>query len=298
MRNNTLYELNVYEEKKMVFRFRDSLHLLPGSLLSLGKSLCPELGSKGTLDHQSLDQFNLAQNKEELIEYIRQDIRLLGGIMQKAQKLCWEHYSVDIVSTITCSSLALTIFRTKYYNEEDFPIHLPSQNEEKFIRRGYYGGHTDVYKHRGENLYYYDVNSLYPFVMKEYPMPGGTPRWVNNMILKDLDELFGFIEAYVECPASIDKPFLPRRDEDNILTFKGGEWTGVYYSEELKHAVKLGYSVIPICGYIFEKKESPFIGYVSSLFNNRLQAKKDGNNAMSFVYKLLIHSLYGPKCYR
>ncbi|GER42509.1 DNA polymerase [Striga asiatica] len=54
-------------------------------------------------------------------------------------------------------------------------------NEDSFIRRAYYGGHTDVYKPYGENLYYYDVNSLYPYVMKEFPMPGGKPVWYRNL---------------------------------------------------------------------------------------------------------------------
>ncbi|XLT59663.1 hypothetical protein HN873_052267 [Arachis hypogaea] len=62
------------------------------------------------------------------------------------------------------------------------------------------GGHTDAYIPYGKNLYYYDVNSLYPFIMKEYDMPGGTPVWHGNFHGKDLDSLYGFIEAYVECP--------------------------------------------------------------------------------------------------
>ena len=37
--------------------------------------------------------------------------------------------------------------------------------QDNFIRCGYYGGVTDYYKAYGENLYYYDVNSLYPFAM-------------------------------------------------------------------------------------------------------------------------------------
>ncbi|KAG6571739.1 hypothetical protein SDJN03_28467, partial [Cucurbita argyrosperma subsp. sororia] len=48
MRNNRLYELVVYRGKKMLFRFRDSLNLLPGKLSSLGNNLCPDLGPKGS----------------------------------------------------------------------------------------------------------------------------------------------------------------------------------------------------------------------------------------------------------
>lgn len=53
---------------------------------------------------------------------------------------------------------------------DDFPIHIPNKNEDTFLRHGYYGGHTDAYKPYGQNLYNYDINSLYPFVMKEFPM--------------------------------------------------------------------------------------------------------------------------------
>ncbi|KAL8517376.1 hypothetical protein ACS0TY_015565 [Phlomoides rotata] len=91
----------------------------------------------------------------------------------------------------------------------------------------------------------------------------------------------------------MNKPFLPYRGKDGILIFPTGEFVGVYYSEELKYAKKLGYQVLPISGYLFQERESPFKGYVSSLYASRLQAKKEGNDVMSFVYKILMNSLYG-----
>jgi hypothetical protein len=161
-----------------------------------------------------------------------------------------------------------------------------------FIRRSYYGGHADTYKPSGEDLYYYDVNSLYPFVMKEFPMPGGVPVWHRNLEGQDLDSMFGFIEAYVVCPKTINKPFLPYRDKNNTLIFPTGEFVGVYYSEELKYARGLGYTVLPISGYLFERMESS--GFVSSLFESRLEARISGNEALAaYVYKILMNSLYG-----
>lgn len=64
----------------------------------------------------------------------------------------------------------------KYYDVSNWPIHIPNKNEDSFLRKAYYGGHTDVYRPYGEHLYYYDVNSLYPFVMKHFQMPGGVPH--------------------------------------------------------------------------------------------------------------------------
>nr|GME06072.1 DNA polymerase-like [Ipomoea batatas] len=295
MRNHRLYELAVYSGKKMLFRFRDSLNLLPGKLSSLGKNLCPDLGPKGSISipYDELKVEDLINNRRELLDYMKQDIRLLGGVMQKAQEIYWELYQVDIESKITLPSLALSIFRLKYYDVSNFPIHIPNKNEDTFIRRAYYGGHTDTYKPYGEDLYYYDVNSLYPFVMKEFPMPGGEPVWHSNLESKDLDSMFGFIEAYVVCPKTIKKPFLPYRDKNNTLLFPTGEFVGVYYTEELKYARGLGYMVLPISGYLFKRMESPFRSFVSSLFESRLDARKSGNEAMAYVYKILMNSLYG-----
>lgn len=293
MRNNIIYELAVYAGNKRIFSFRDSLHLLPGTLGSLAESLCPGLGTKGSIDHEVVTVENVGKMKDSILEYMEQDIRLLGGVMQNAQRLYWTHYKVDIVSVLTCSAMAIKIFRKVFYDEKKFHIHIPNRNEDTFIRRGYYGGHTDAYKHFGENLFYYDVNSLYPFIMKEYPMPGGKPVWDGNLVDKDIDCLFGFIEAFVSCPSSIKKPFLPVRGKDGTLLFPTGDFVGVYYSEELKYARRLGYTVIPLTGYLFQKMESPFKEYVNYHFESRLQAKKDGNEALSFVYKILMNSLYG-----
>ena len=295
MRNHRLYEIAVYLGNKSLFSLRDSLNMLPNSLNTLAKNLCPQLGSKGSIPHEDINLSNLISQQSQLLEYMKQDILLLGGVMLKAQEIYWTSYKIDIVSKLTMSSLALAIFRTKYLDPDKWHIHIPNRNEDSFIRCGYYGGHSDVYKPLGENLFYYDVNSLYPYIMKSYPMPLGKPTWHGNLQGEDLDNLFGFIEAYVECPITISRPFLPYRcSRTNILLFPSGKFVGVYYSEELKYAREIGYKIIPISGYLFEQKNStPFMGFVTDIFEKRQEAKRAGNEAMSYVYKILFNSLYG-----
>lgn len=61
-------------------------------------------------------------------------------------------------------------------------------------------------------------------------MPGGKPVWHGQLEDHDLDELCGFIEAYVECPSNMKRPFLPYRDSNNkTLIFPTGKFVGVYY---------------------------------------------------------------------
>ncbi|XP_042453085.1 DNA polymerase-like [Zingiber officinale] len=170
---------------------------------------------------------------------MRQDVLLLGGIMLKAQSLCWERYGVDIENVL--SSLALTIFRKNYYNEEENPIYVLNQNQDTFIWRGDFGGHSDLYLPEGENLWYYDQNSLFPSVMASEPMPAGARR--TSLEDQPLESLFGFFEA--------------------------------------------------LRGYVFERKRSPFEHFVNDLYASRIEAKSTGNEPLSYLYKLILNSIYG-----
>lgn len=213
--------------------------------------------------------------------------------MLKAQDIYMTLYEVDLIDRLTLSSLAMNIFRLGYYDDKASPIYILNHNQDSFIRKGYYGGHVDTYIPYGENLYYYDVNSLYPYVMKNYPMPCGKGFWVRDLVGVDLDSLFGFIEAYVVCPSHITRPFLPYKTTQETILFPTGKFVGVYFSEELKLARGLGYKIIPLRGYVFEKESLLFDKLVDDTYNNRLEAKKTGNDAMAYIYKILMNSLYG-----
>ncbi|PHU17665.1 hypothetical protein BC332_13360 [Capsicum chinense] len=183
----------------------------------------------------------------------------------------------SVVKKRTLSALALDIFRGLYYDRNQWTIYIPGRNEDTFILCGYYGGHSDTYIPIGKELYFYNVNSLHPYVMKHYPMPGGKLVWKDNCEDMDLDNLFGFIEAYVLAPPDMKIPFLPYRTQKNTLIFPTGEFVDVYYSDELKYAKCIGYQVTPLCSYFFQKMDtcSPFKYFVTSL--ERIKAKDKDN---------------------
>lgn len=56
-----------------------------------------------------------------------------------------------------------------------------------------------------------------------------------------------------------------KKNVNNTLLFPTGKFVGVYFSEELKYARDLGYQIIPLRGYLFEKMSSPFESFVSDL---------------------------------
>ena len=94
IRNHRIYEIKIFKNGKFLYRMRDSLIILAGSLASLEKILSP----------------NLKELSNELLDYLKQDIRLLGGIMVNVQQLYWINYHVDIENLITLLVVAMTIF--------------------------------------------------------------------------------------------------------------------------------------------------------------------------------------------
>jgi len=48
---------------------------------------------------------------------------------------------------------------------KDIKIPITSLEIYDILKPGYTGGHVDVYRPYGENMYCYDVNSLYPSVI-------------------------------------------------------------------------------------------------------------------------------------
>ena len=73
----------------------------------------------------------------------------------------------------TISSLAFGIYKSNFMEKEN--ISIIKGDLYNFIKEGYKGGYVDVFITYGKNLFIYDVNSLYPYIMKNCKLPVGEP---------------------------------------------------------------------------------------------------------------------------
>ena len=72
-------------------------------------------------------------------------------------------------------------------------------------------------------------------------MPVGIPKLVQGHIdILDKDT-FGFLKVKVTAPKDLYMPLLHTKINDMSIA-PVGTWTGWYFSEELKFALKLGYT--------------------------------------------------------
>ena len=144
-----------------------------------------------------------------------------------------------------------------------------------------------------KQIYVYDVNSLYPYVMNEFAYPVGTPTYFEGDILKENPEVFGFFYCKIQTPNNLLHPILQlhHKTEGGTRTVSPlGNFSGWFFSEELKNSTNFGYEFEVIRGYTFEK-EYIFKDYVESIYNLRLSYPK--TDPMNYTAKILLNSLYG-----
>jgi hypothetical protein len=229
--------------------------------------------------------------KRELIHYCEVDTIALHQVIAVFSKNIFDLFKVDITRRPTLPSIAFKIFRSNFLKDANIPKILLKIYKD--ISLSYFGGISDVYRPEGKDIHSYDVNSLYPSVMAEYPMPVGTPRYFKgNPYIIDKDP-FGFFHVKVEAP-DMYIPFLPT----NYINPSGsysticpiGNWEGWYFSEEVKNAEKYGYKFEIIEGYLFERK-NVFEGYVDVLY--KIKCSVDSSSPLYFIIKLLLNALYG-----
>ena len=215
--------------------------------------------------------------KEEAIKYCELDCVALHQVISKFSVLIFNNFKVDPIKSLTLPALAMKIWKSFYMPDDSvYRLHdLPEYN----IRKSNTGGAVDVYipiNKDNETLYYYDVNSLYPSVMLNNPMPVGEPTAFDGDIRKIDPNAFGFFYCKITSPLDLKHPILQRRikTEHGIRTIAGlGTWEGWIFSEEMYNAIDYGYKFEVIKGYEF-KKGYIFKEYINEMYNLRLQYPK------------------------
>jgi len=230
----------------------------------------------------SKDNWDL--RKESLI-YLEKDLICLLEVLDKFNKSLFIQHGIQMTECLTISRIALMKF-LKYYLVEEKKLPLINKLQHfNFINFGYYGGITEVYIPYGQNLYYYDVNSLYPYVALN-AMPGTNCSYIEGEDL-DLDKLFGFFHAEVKTN-NLYLGLLPIKTPLGLI-FPNGEFEGVWTSEELKFAKEKGYKIKILKGYNFNKVESTFTKYVKELY----ELKSSTKGAEKATNKSLLNNLLG-----
>ena len=176
----------------------------------------------------------------------------------------------------------------------------------KDMKQAYRGGFTylnPIYKEKdvGEGVVL-DVNSLYPSVMYEKPMPIGEPILYQGKY--EEDKVYPLYIQMISCAFELKKDKIPTIqikhtnnfiDNEYLTSSEGEIVTLVLSSVDLKLFLEQ-YDVFEMsyeCGWKFKAMNGIFTEYIDKWIKVKIEATKTGNKGMRTLAKILLNSLYG-----
>lgn len=276
------FEVVFNGEKSSRYTMRDSSSLLPFKLKTLTDSFDVSV-KKGEWDHTKTKRYT-----KELGEYLKSDTI---GLYQVIEKFSEQPIIKSSGLAYTIAGQAMRVFRSQFLDAEIMPhqdLKIKSRiSEEELCRKSYFGGRTEIFRPLcREKIYEYDVNSLYPYIMREniFPISGG----LRTKTFKK--EYLGIYHCEVECPQDLNIPILGIVSKNKFI-FPVGKFEGVFTSAELNYSLSLGYKIKIIEGFYFVESKNIFAEYIKFFYNQRLNSKSE--SVENITAKLLMNSLYG-----
>lgn len=258
--------------------FSDTLMLFPMSLKELGK-------------YAGLDKLEMPKSDDDesrWLEYCRRDVEILRTAMLKYLKFLKEQ---DLGKfAITIGQQSFNAFRHKFMKEDIF-IH-GNEELDKIEEESYYGGRTEAF-YIGEinqPVYYLDVNSMYPFVMRNFFYPVKYLFEVNNITTQELSWLIKRFCVIAQVVVETDKPLVPLR-RDRVI-FPIGRFTGWYTTGEIRMLLE-NKAIKEVKRVLVYKRAMIFKDYVDYFYRMKLEGKKQNDLFKYLMAKLFLNCLYG-----
>lgn len=277
------------------YKIYDSLKILSLPVKAISKAFGIEQ-LKGEIDYLKERPKGYELTEKE-IAYIKNDVEIVGKALL--------YFFNQKLNKMTQASNAFFDFKD-IIGKKRFEKLFPVCSNDKELRQSYKGGFTYVNPKFQDKILesgvVLDVNSLYPSVMYNYPLPYGEPIYYEGEYKKD--EIYnGFIHMF-RCNFEIKDGYLPTIQLKNNMSFKPTEYvtssdnvdvtlclTSIDYDLFMKHYDV--YNVEHFGGWKFKTTDKLFKPYIEKWIKIKEQATIDGNEGLRTIAKLMLNSLYG-----
>lgn len=259
--------------------FVDSLNWFKESLEKIGDRIgIPKL----KIDFETADDSFLST-------YCKRDVEVLVGIFKHLVRFLQANRISRLCYTIGSTAMAAFLFRhyrTKIYIHNNAQaIHLE--------RMAYKGGRTECF-YIGEldhgPYYCLDVNSLYPFVMREHLFPVKYKRICHHLHRSELRAYLRKSAVVAEVSLNTDDPAYAVRTVRTL--FPVGRFTAVLCSPELRYALAHGH-IESVTTAVIYQQANIFASYVDRFYELRREFNRADNSLFEHFCKILLNSLYG-----
>ena len=292
----SIYEIKLCLDAKKVYTIRCSYKLFPKSIKDIGEMVgIPKLN-----ETHNYNEFKNYHSIEEVPEeekmYITNDVRIMVALIRYLK-------SMSIKGITMSSSAYKNWLQDKYQLAKNKMKKSPDEEVVEIVRKSYRGGITKVNpKYAGQefnDVISFDVNSLYPSVMYDNPMPIGDGKIYKTIEegRKDNRHLF-IIVAFVKYGqvrtgkhAFIGNTsgftYSRKYSYDDVLENKM-----LYLWEKEFELFKLvydaEYTIMKVVGW--KKANYVFKDYIDRWYDVKKNARNDTERSLA---KLMLNSLYG-----
>lgn len=271
--------------------FADSLNVFVGtSVEQIGIMMGNKKQKLGNENYQT--DWNNEKDRTKAINYCIQDCVIVWDALFSAFD-----FAGDI--KITQASLSMS-----YYRRYQMPFHIDHNENTKFFWHSYYGGRCEAFKIGKTHARCIDVNSMYPYAMRNCIFPN--PKYFKHEINITRQRFDQYLNWY-EGTANIEVEHPPLRfgclpfrepqknpNQKAKLLFPVGNLTGWWNFNEIRYALSKGVTIKKIHDVVYsEKMPSPFISFVDTLNLMKITAEHEGNEMERDRAKRFSNSLYG-----
>jgi hypothetical protein len=246
---------------------RDSYAILPFPLRAY---------KKDDIEIEKLETGIRESNRVEILSYLRGDCVYLHELVTG--------FLAEFGDYLTIGSAAMAQLQ-KFHPFQ----HGGQMLDEKFRKSFFFGGRVQVLRPGVFSMPFkiYDVNSMYPYVMKNFMHPCGPQYSVDRDISKK--SYFIVAEGSQSGPGAF-----PLRGKDGGISFtqERGEFACTIH--EWQAALDTGYFHPTKVKRVYNFSESIYFDeFVDHFYTARFAAKKADDKARVLFYKLILNSAYG-----
>lgn len=268
------------EVNGITIHIRDTMNYFPRSVKQLGEFL-----GLSKMDFPSTDD-----PEEKWHTYCLRDVSIIRTFIINFFKFVIENEFGAIGETV--ASQAFIAFRNRFMTQD-----ILCHDRKRIIeieRKAYHGGRVEAfYVGKIESkIYKLDINSMYPYVMKDNLYPCLLVSDKRNESLENALEKInrGFL-IVADCTINLHENFLGLYVKDKFLFPIGTNIRTSMTTPELLYLIQHGGELIEIHQIAYYSSAHIFDDYVSFFYHKRLENRD--NKTASELYKLMLNSLYG-----
>lgn len=277
--NNGVSVIVSVSKGKRSIVFLDSMNWFSESLAETGKRI-------GILKI-GIDFFTCTQ--AELSAYCRNDVLIEFENFRSFIRFLEDNAISRLCYTKASTAMAAYLFR--HYHT---PIYIHNNAEViRLERDSYKGGRCECFyigDLDNEPYYILDVNSLYPFVMRNNMYPVKYQNLLHKPTISDIEGFCKGFSVVASVAIETDEPAYAIKMDRTI--FPVGNFETVLCTPELKYALEHNHIKRVYDCVIYEQADI-FTSYVNSMYRLRQDFKLAGVKEYEVLCKYLLNSLYG-----